>query len=165
DAAELDENVAEDLLTGPLGGTDMIGVRRLRRALKIAENELAADPPEVPYVPRSSGELLVAAIEDPRELVRIEPHIAAPAERVAKLLATARAALAERGTAGAVLWAPGQASGLAAKWTETGLSGATRGAQADRDLDAVVALFDLAARFVGRMPKAGPAVFLDDLAS
>jgi superfamily I DNA/RNA helicase/RecB family exonuclease len=165
DAAELDENIAEELLTGPLGGTDMIGVRRLRRALKIAENELAADPPEVPYVPRSSGELLVAAIEDPRELVRIEPHIAAPAERVAKLLATARAALAEQGTAEDVLWAVWQASGLAAKWTETSLSGGTRGAQADRDLDAVVALFDQAARFVDRMPKAGPAVFLDDLAS
>ncbi|MFC5817221.1 ATP-dependent helicase [Nonomuraea harbinensis] len=165
DPAELDENVAEELLTGPLGGTDMIGVRRLRRALKIAENELAADPPELPYVPRSSGELLVAAIRDPRELVRIEPHVAVPAERVAKLLATARAAVEEQGSAEEVLWAVWQAAGLAGKWTDTSLSGGTRGAQADRDLDAVVALFDQAARFVDRMPKAGPEVFLDDLAS
>ncbi|MFG1948064.1 ATP-dependent helicase [Nonomuraea sp. NPDC048826] len=165
DPAELDENVAEELLTGPLGGTDMIGVRRLRRALKIAENEVAADPPELPYVPRSSGELLVAAIRDPRELVRIEPHVAVPAERVAKLLATARAALDEQGSAEEVLWAVWQASGLATRWTDTSLHGGTRGAQADRDLDAVVALFDQAARFVDRMPKAGPEVFLDDLAS
>ncbi|MGI5273669.1 ATP-dependent helicase [Nonomuraea sp. CA-218870] len=165
DPAELDENVAEELLTGPLGGTDMIGVRRLRRALKIADNEVAADPPELPYVPRSSGELLVAAIRDPRELVRIEPHVAVPAERVARLLATARAALDEQGSAEEVLWAVWQAGGLAARWTDMSLGGGTRGAQADRDLDAVVALFDQAARFVDRMPKAGPEVFLDDLAS
>lgn len=165
DPAALDENTAEELLTGPLGGTDMIGVRRLRRALKIADNEVAADPPELPYVPRSSGELLVAAIEDPRELVRIEPHVAAPAERVAKLLATARSALGEGASAEEVLWAVWQASGLATRWADMSLSGGTRGAQADRDLDAVVALFDQAARFVDRMPKAGPEVFLDDLAS
>ncbi|GAA0950408.1 hypothetical protein GCM10009560_69760 [Nonomuraea longicatena] len=233
----LDESVAEELLTGPLGGTDMIGVRRLRRALKIAENEALAggrsdaatpephdaatpdphdaatsdpqdeaapepedeatpdidapgadpgDEAEPPATgaqepeaeaqepedgrapddgPRSSGEMLVAALRDARELVRIEPHIALPAERVARLLATARAAVAEEGTAEDVLWAVWQASGLAERWTDTSLAGGARGAQADRDLDAVVALFDHAARFVDRMPKAGPEVFLDDIAA
>ncbi|WP_336208150.1 ATP-dependent helicase [Nonomuraea sp. LPB2021202275-12-8] len=177
DLAELDEGVSEELLTGPLGGTDMIGVRRLRRALKIAENEAAAEPPAegepvaevepvtLPFVPRSSGELLVAAVKDARELVRIEPHIALPAERVARLLATAREAVRQQGSAEEVLWAVWQGSGLAERWTELSLSGGARGAQADRDLDAVVALFDHAARFVDRMPKAGPEVFLDDLAS
>ncbi|MGN9784862.1 ATP-dependent helicase [Nonomuraea sp. ZG12] len=183
DAAELDEGVAEELLTGPLGGTDMIGVRRLRRALKIAENEATAadtpadeeptaadpsagdEPATLPLVPRSSGELLVAAVKDARELVRIEPHIALPAERVAKLLATARQAVRQQGSAEEVLWAVWQGSGLAERWTELSLAGGARGAQADRDLDAVVALFDHAARFVDRMPKAGPEVFLDDLAS
>ncbi|MFI6598751.1 ATP-dependent helicase [Nonomuraea sp. NPDC050536] len=173
DPAALDEGVAEELLTGPLGGTDMIGVRRLRRALKIAENE-AASLEEVPEdaVPgvgrdgvRSSGELLVAAVRDPRGLARIEGHVALPAERVGKLLAAAREALELQGTAEDVLWAVWHASGLAERWTEMSLSGGARGAQADRDLDAVVALFDHAARFVDRMPKAGPEVFLDDLAS
>jgi superfamily I DNA/RNA helicase/RecB family exonuclease len=184
----LDESVAEELLTGPLGGTDMIGVRRLRRALKIAENEALAavrssdasaepeaEEPEAGAQeaearqsddgPRSSGEMLVAALRDARELVRIEPHVALPAERVARLLATARAAVAEEGTAEDVLWAVWQASGLAERWTDTSLAGGARGAQADRDLDAVVALFDHAARFVDRMPKAGPEVFLDDIAA
>ena len=36
-------------------------------------------------------------------------------------------------------------------------------AAADRDLDAVVALFDAAGRFADRLPKACPAVFLDHL--
>ncbi|MDP4510599.1 ATP-dependent helicase [Nonomuraea turcica] len=160
DPAHLDEGVAEELLTGPLGGTDMIGVRRLRRALKIAENE-ASDAGEA----RSSGELLVAAVQDVRELTRIEPHVAVPAERVAKLLAVAREAVGEQGTAEDLLWAVWNASGLAQRWTELSMSGGSRGAQADRDLDAVVALFDHAARFVDRMPKAGPEVFIDDLAA
>ncbi|MGW0200377.1 ATP-dependent helicase [Nonomuraea sp. NPDC003201] len=157
DPAQLDEGVAEELLTGPLGGTDMIGVRRLRRALKIAENEAEGT--------RSSGELLVAAVQDVRELIRVEDHVAVPAERVAKLLAAAREAAQQEGTAEDLLWAVWHASGLAGRWTEQSLQGGPRGAQADRDLDAVVALFDHAARFVDRMPKAGPEVFIDDLAA
>ncbi|WP_188192408.1 ATP-dependent helicase [Nonomuraea sp. SYSU D8015] len=159
DPAQLDEGVAEELLTGPLGGTDMIGVRRLRRALKIAENEASDGDP------RSSGELLVAAVQDVRELTRVEPHVALPAERVAKLLAVAREARDTEGTAEDLLWAVWNASGLAERWTELSMSGGPRGAQADRDLDAVVALFDQAAKFVDRMPKAGPEVFIDDLAA
>ncbi|GGT28374.1 DNA helicase [Nonomuraea spiralis] len=182
DPAQLDEGVAEELLTGPLGGTDMIGVRRLRRALKIAENEAVAatsaedDPPPAgepdeepagrgPGEARSSGELLVAAVQDARELTRVEPHVALPAERVAKLLAVAREAAAQEGTAEDLLWAVWHSSGLAGRWTDQSLSGGIRGAQADRDLDAVVALFDHAAKFVDRMPKAGPEVFLDNLAA
>ncbi|MFG1700712.1 ATP-dependent helicase [Nonomuraea sp. NPDC049309] len=180
DPSQLDEPVAEELLTGPLGGTDMLGVRRLRRALKIAENEAVAalaglpapeetgtdaDEPQGPPKARSSGELLVAAIKDVRELTRLEPHVALPAERVGKLLSEARKAAAAGGTAEDLLWTIWQGSGLAERWSELSLQGGPRGAQADRDLDAVVALFDHAARFVDRMPMAGPEVFIDDLAA
>ncbi|SPL92560.1 ATP-dependent DNA helicase SCO5183 [[Actinomadura] parvosata subsp. kistnae] len=188
DPSQLDEGTAEELLTGPLGGTDMIGVRRLRRALKIAENEAMgvaaseatseiADPADdpagdtaeevdgLPFKARSSGELLVAAIKDVRELIRVEPHVALPAERVAKLLAAAREAVHQGGTAEDLLWTIWDQSGLAPRWSELSLAGGPRGAQADRDLDAVVALFDHAARFVDRMPMAGPEVFIDDLAA
>lgn len=154
----LDVAMAEELLTGPLGRTDMIGVRRLRRALRIAEHEAA-------LVPRSSDELLVAALRDARELILVDPHAAAPAERVAGLLTIARDAARQGRTAEAVLWEIWQSSGLAEKWTDTSLAGGSRGAQADRDLDGVVALFDHVARFVDRLPKAGPEVFLDDLIS
>ncbi|NUT41795.1 MAG: ATP-dependent helicase [Thermoactinospora sp.] len=166
--AMLEEAVAEELLTGPFGGTDMIGVRRLRRALKIAENEavqLAEENGEPAAEARSSGELLIAAIRDARELTRLEDHIALPAERVAKLLAVAEATVLQGGTAEDALWDLWDASGLSQRWTEQSLAGGARGAQADRDLDAVVALFDYAARFVDRVPKAGPEVFIDDLAS
>ncbi|WTL69236.1 ATP-dependent helicase [Streptosporangium sp. NBC_01495] len=170
----LDEGVAEELLTGALGGTDMIGVRRLRRALRIAEHEALANPDEhdvdvdemvereVPG-PRSSGELMVAALKDARELVRVEPHVALPAERLAGLISAATEAVRQGGTAEDVLWAVWQATGLARKWTDVSLRGGVRGTMADRDLDAVVALFDHTARFVDRLPHAGVDVFVEDL--
>ncbi|MEU9834448.1 ATP-dependent DNA helicase [Streptosporangium sp. NPDC048047] len=213
----LDEAMAEELLTGALGGTDMIGVRRLRRALRIAEHEALLHPDErdvpggdqprdddapgddpsredeipggdvpgprddagapegdgfpIPLeereapAPRSSGELLVAALKDSRELVRVEPHVALPAERVARLIAGATEAVRRGGTAEDVLWTVWKTTGLAEKWTETSLSGGFRGAMADRDLDAVVALFDHAAKFVDRLPHAGVEVFVEDLVS
>ncbi|GAA4230119.1 superfamily I DNA/RNA helicase/RecB family exonuclease [Streptosporangium album] len=169
----LDEAMAEELLTGALGGTDMIGVRRLRRTLRIAEHEAMTHPDERDMVdnsgerdvsgPRSSGELLVAALKDARELVRVEPHVALPAERLARLISGAAEAVRRGGTAEDVLWTVWQATGLAAKWTETSVGGGVRGTMADRDLDAVVALFDHAARFVDRLPHAGVEVFVDDL--
>ncbi|MEV4379069.1 ATP-dependent DNA helicase [Streptosporangium sp. NPDC049644] len=180
----LDEGVAEELLTGALGGTDMIGVRRLRRALRIAEHEALAHPAEQAEAeqadrdaaldvdldlereapgPRSSGELLVAALKDARELVRVEPHVALPAERVAGLISAATEAVRQGGTAEDVLWTVWQATGLAGKWTDVSLRGGVRGTMADRDLDAVVALFDHTARFVDRLPHAGVDVFVEDL--
>src|SRR5690606_16795683 len=92
-------------------------------------------------------------------------HVAAPARRVARLIATARDAIRQGASAEEVLWVTWQASGLSERWLEASLAGGVRGAQADRDLDAVVALFDHAARFADRMPRAGIEVFLDDLMS
>ncbi|MEU8266027.1 ATP-dependent DNA helicase [Sphaerisporangium sp. NPDC049002] len=164
--ATLDVATAEELLTGPLGGTDAIGVRRLRRALRVAELAAAALPAApMSLPPRSSDELLVAAVRDARELIPIEPHVGAGAGRVAALVTAAGEAVSRGDTAEEALWAIWQASGLAERWTEASLAGGAKGAQADRDLDAVVALFDYAARFVDRLPHAGPEVFLDDLMS
>ncbi|MFF5206869.1 ATP-dependent helicase [Streptosporangium sp. NPDC000396] len=171
----LDEGMAEELLTGALGGTDMIGVRRLRRALRIAEHEAMTHPDERDMAdhsgerdvagPRSSGELLVAALKDARELVRVEPHVALPAERLARLISGAAEAVRQGGTAEDVLWTVWQATGLAEKWSETSATGGFRGSMADRDLDAVMALFDHAAKFVDRLPHAGVEVFVEDLVS
>jgi RecB family exonuclease len=53
------------------------------------------------------------------------------------------------------------ASGLAGPWRDAALAGGPGGGRADRDLDAVLGLFDAAARFVDRLPGASPADFLD----
>ncbi|MGH8968502.1 MAG: ATP-dependent helicase [Actinomycetes bacterium] len=156
DPGRLDESAAVDLLTSPLGGADVIGLRRLRQELRRAE--LAAGGR------RASGPLLVEALTDPRVLVAVESRAARPAERVSRLLAVARD---ETGRDGAgveeVLWKVWSASRLADRWERASLEGGPAGAAADRDLDAVVALFETAARFCDRLPGARSEVFLDHL--
>ncbi|WP_344589922.1 ATP-dependent DNA helicase [Actinomadura vinacea] len=153
----LDELIVEDLLTGPLGGADALGMRRLKRALRDLEDLSGGH--------RSLSELLVAAVDDPRELVPVHEKVRAPAERIARLIELARESAQGGGTAEDVLWAVWRESGLADELLEQSVRGGTRGAAADRDLDAVVALFDHAARFVDRLPQAGPELFVDTVAS
>jgi superfamily I DNA/RNA helicase/RecB family exonuclease len=169
----LDEQAAAELLTGPLGGSDALGLRRLRRGLQAAARA-AGQPPAL--------EPIAQALRDPRELVQAgwpgtgvdslpddrtssataDPALTA-ARKVAQLLEIAR--MAEReSTPHEVLWAVWAASGLAARWEEASAAGGPRGALADGDLDAVVALFDAAARFTARLPHGSTRLFLDSLA-
>jgi superfamily I DNA/RNA helicase/RecB family exonuclease len=142
-----------ELLTGPLGGADAVLLRRLRQALRAAE--LAAGGG------RGSDDLLVEAVTEPAGLVLLDPRVAAPGQRVAGALAAGRAAAAASGASvETVLWSLWDAAGLAATWRRAALRGGQPGARADRDLDAVVALFEAAARYVDRLPHAGPAGFL-----
>ncbi len=137
--AMLDEETAAELLTGPLGQTDSLGLRKLRRAL--------------------GGIPLAGALTVPQTLRAVSDRVAAPAHRVAALLATARAAIDGGGTAEDVLWAVWEASGLAGRWERQ----AEHDPAADRDLDAVLALFDAAARFTDDMPPGSPRLFLESL--
>src|SRR5215469_15316153 len=180
----LDEETAAELLTGPLGGTDALGLRRLRRWLRAAAQAAGELPGQEP---------LAAVLRDPRELALLGPARGTPrggatrpagggwagmaggnalaaAQRVAGLLA-AGAQTAEKGvgvggggTAHDVLWAVWNASGLAAAWQQASVAGGSRGAAADADLDAVVALFDAATRFTARFPQGSPRLFLDTVA-
>ncbi|HEY0871451.1 MAG TPA: ATP-dependent helicase, partial [Acidothermaceae bacterium] len=148
--------LAQELVTGPLGRADPLALRRLRQELR--SMELAAGGG------RASGALLATALTTPADLVPIERRIAIPALRIAAVLQAGRAAVAEpSATAEAVLWAIWQAAGRAPRLSSLALSGGPGSAAADRDLDAAVALFDAAARFADRLPKAGPSVFLDHL--
>ena len=135
----------------------MLALRRLRQALRRAE--LAAGGG------RASGPLLVEARRRARRTWSPSSAAASrPAVTVARLLSAARAAVATPGaTAEDVLWAVWQRTGLATRWERASRAGGPAGEAADRDLDAVVALFDAAARFVDRLPGAGPEVFLDHL--
>ena len=77
---------------------------------------------------------------------------------------TAQGTTGDPGTAYDVLWAVWNASGLGPAWQAASAAGGARGEAADRDLDAVVALFDAAARFAARLPPGSPWLFLDSLA-
>ena len=150
----LDEQTAAELLTGPLGGTDALGLRRLRRALQYAASQSEAGPSRDP---------IAQALLDGRDLALIPDRVAAPAAKVAGLLKTARDAIAAHGNAEDVLWAIWDASGLAERWQTASEQGGPAGAAADRDLDAVLALFDKAAHFTDTMPPGSPALFADSL--
>jgi superfamily I DNA/RNA helicase/RecB family exonuclease len=149
----LDEEAAIELLAGPLGGTDALGLRRLRRALRAAARDAGQDGPPQP---------LAAVLRDPRELTLIRAPAADAARRVADLLELARQT-ADDGNAHDVLWAVWDASGLASAWQAVSAAGGSRGAAADRDLDAVCALFDAAARFAVRLPPGSASLFLDSM--
>jgi superfamily I DNA/RNA helicase/RecB family exonuclease len=150
----LDEEAATELLTGPLGGTDALALRRLRRSLRAVADAAGEE---------ASGEPFASALRDPRELTLVGGPAADAAARVAGLLATARQSAQAGGTAHDVLWAVWRASRLGPVWQAASAAGGARGAAADRDLDAVVALFDAAARFVTRLPPGLPRLFLDSL--
>ena len=152
----LDAELATALLTGPLGGADSIELRWLRQELR--SNELATGGD------RGSAELLVEALHRPGILASVRPRAARAATRISEALESGRAAaLSSTATAEDVLWAVWNRSGLADRWSQAALAGGPAAAAADRDLDAVVALFDAVARFVDRLPGEGPAGFLEHL--
>jgi len=154
----LDGPVAAELSCSPVGGMDVVGLRRVRRALRA--QELAAGGG------RASDALLVEALETPGALVGLRPDVAGPVRRLAGLLAAGRQAAARPGAdAHAVLWAVWDAAGLAEPWRRTAVAGGPAAERADRDLDAVVALFRAAETFVERMPAAPPGSFVDWLAA
>ncbi len=119
--------------------------------------------PAIPLVARPASALLREAVADPRVLVLIEERVARPALRLADLLSGARKVLAGGGGAEEALWHLWEASGLARRLAAAAGNPGAAGRAADRDLDAVVALFDALARGTERRPRAGVAVLLDEL--
>jgi hypothetical protein len=111
----------------------------------------------------TSDALLVACLDDPSLLSGLGPE-GSGARRVASALAAGRAAAKASGaTVEAILWALWSATGLATPWRDSALKGGPAGRRADRSLDAVLALFEAAARHVERLPGAAPRSFLDHL--
>ncbi|WP_255491619.1 ATP-dependent DNA helicase [Actinotalea sp. JY-7876] len=153
---ELDAELAAELLVSPLGGIDAVGLRRVRRALRAEELAGGGD--------RSSDELLVEALGAPERSATLPVQVRRPVQRLARVIGAGREAA---GAAGAgvldVLWALWSAADLAEPWRRRALAGGTGGARADRDLDAVLALFKAAEQFVDRLPMAPPTAFLDHL--
>ncbi|WP_227994526.1 UrvD/REP family ATP-dependent DNA helicase [Luteimicrobium xylanilyticum] len=157
-ASPVDPDVVADLLTSPVGGLDVVGLRRLRRALRAEERAGGGG--------RASDALLAEVVEHPSRAATLPATVRAPAERVARVVEAARVAAREPDAdAQSVLWAAWDATGLAERWQRLALEGGTAGARADRDLDAVLALFRAAETFVDRLPQAPARAFLDYLGS
>ncbi len=142
-AEPLTREDAAKLLLSPLGGLDALGLRRLGRLLRDSERvELAGDG-----VPRPSEELIRLALLD-TELLDSCPDVieVEKARRLADLLRLVGERVARRAGAAEALWLLWSATNWPQRLAEQALGGGDAGRRADRDLDAVCALFDLAAR-------------------
>ncbi|WP_307093220.1 ATP-dependent DNA helicase [Arthrobacter sp. B2I5] len=151
----LTPEAAVSLLTSRIGGATSIELRRLRQSLR--REELLGGGG------RASDALLVEALLEPGALgaLGIEGRAA---RRTARMIQAGREAAHLPGAnAESVLWALWNSTGLSSAWTATALSGGPHGARADRDLDAMMALFHTAERYVDQMPGAGPEQFLEYL--
>ncbi|MEC4018346.1 ATP-dependent helicase [Streptomyces sp. H27-D2] len=156
-AASLDVESAITLLTSPLGGMDSADLRRLGRALR--EEERAAGNP----VPRPSDVLIAEARAEPERLVAHDPAYARGAQRLGLLLRKARESLAGGGTAEQALWELWDGTTWPQRLERAALRGGAAGRNADRDLDAVCALFETAARAEERTGGRGALNFLEEL--
>ena len=157
-AQPLNLDTAERLLLSEFGGADSISLRRIRRAMITARPE--GDE-------RSGTQLLLDAILDGQLFIEGADSVLRVHELLkgAKAIARNKTALADE-----LLWfiwdnalaSDGQK--LATAWRNQALRPGIRGAAADRDLDAMMQLFDSAARYSERFPLSGPAAFINEVA-
>jgi ATP-dependent exoDNAse (exonuclease V) beta subunit len=145
-------------LLAEFGGSDSISLRRIRTALLAARDD-ATDT-------RGGTQLLIDAID--KGEINIEESSALT--RVHELLLAARKVLTSIDARPEdLLWAiwdnakTSDNEKLSTAWRNTALRGGNRGAAADRDLDAMIQLFDSAQRFSERFPYSKPSAFLDEL--
>ncbi|MFI5568743.1 ATP-dependent helicase [Streptomyces sp. NPDC051740] len=153
----LDTETALTLLTSPLAGMDAADLRRLGRALR--EEERAGGNP----LPPPSDELLARALAEPERLAVHDPVYARGAQRLGGLLRRARERLAGGGTAEEALWDLWDGTPWPGRLERAVRRGGAAGRNADRDLDAVCALFATAARAEERTGGRGTLNFLEEI--
>ncbi|MFF4227762.1 UvrD-helicase domain-containing protein [Streptomyces sp. NPDC001820] len=153
----LSTDTALTLLTSPLGGMDAADLRRLGRALR--EEERAGGN----RVPPPSDQLLARALAAPERLVAHDPAYARGAQRLGALLRKTRALLEGGGTAEEALWELWAGTPWPQRLERAALRGGAAGRNADRDLDAVCALFETAARAEERTGGRGALNFLEEI--
>ncbi len=156
-ASWLDTETALTLLASPLAGMDAADLRRLGRALR--DEERAAGN----ALPPPSDELLARALAEPERLAVHDPAYARGAQRLGALLGKARQRLANGGSAEEALWDLWEGTPWPGRLERAARRGGAAGRNADRDLDAVCALFATAARAEERTGGRGALNFLEEI--
>lgn len=157
----LSQSELEELLIGPIGGTDAVTLRRLLRGLRQAELKQGGR--------RRASEVLEDLISSPEPvpdeiLVLLTQRETDILQRIRKVVAAGRLATEAGASVEMILWEVWEATELSDRLMYAALRGGTIGSQADADLDAVMALFDLAGDFVERTPTAPLARFVSGIA-
>jgi superfamily I DNA/RNA helicase/RecB family exonuclease len=145
---------AADILVSPFGGLSVLELRRLRLAFR--HERLAGGEHVI------GGDVIPDALRDPAMLSQFD---FAPARRAARFAETLRI-VADQADSGStieeLLWTVWSRSGLAASWREDALTTGVAADEANRNLDAVIALFTSARRFVERAPDAPAEQFITE---
>ena len=166
--AALTPAVADELLRSPLGQADPVDLRRLAQILR---REVMREHPDLPAP--SSARVVRDALDDPGMLTAVPSGQAASAVQavrtVSALLAHARDVRRDAGRVvdvlGALWFGPERApSSWPTRLERLALSGGRAGRAADRDLDAILLLFDQAHQASTRI-RQGIGSFLADLES
>lgn len=160
-----------ELADSRYGLGDALSFRRLRQDLRRHERKLATAENRDP---RSSDDLILAAAHNPQD--PILNTIAIPAKgdrpetpghglrRIARMLQAARTASQAASTRpGELLWEVWDAAGIAEAWREATKHPGWDAERADRDLDAVLALFHSAERYEQQNPHGSAAGFADHM--
>ncbi len=159
----LDPDDAQVLLTSPLGGLDAMVVRRLGRALRRAEREELAGT----ALPRPSGQLIADALRRPELIAELLAEEDRPelrgAAALAGLLQRCERTVSDGGTAEEALWVLWSGTRWPERLREQAAVGGESGRRANRDLDAICALFDIAHRSEEVAGLRGVAGFLAEV--
>ena len=153
-----DSEALSAALLSPFGGLDAVGLRRLRARLRHAE---LADGGT-----RPARELLHEAMANPLDLALLDTPEARAAERLATTLRVLHDDAQRGATVHDLLWVAwdrardGGGRPLSRVWHELATTPGTLSAESGHALDALVALFDAAKRFVETSPDEAPEAFL-----
>lgn len=150
----LDAETARRLLTGFVGGLDAVGLRRVRRLLR--ERELREGGQ------RHADELMVAALREgvPDEGASAVSPLLRRVNHLQRVLVEVQVQGEAQAAAVDLLWIVWRAAGVADQWQRQALGSGVQAVDANRRLDAVVALFTAAERHAERQPDASAAEFV-----
>ncbi|EGD55245.1 ATP-dependent helicase [Gordonia neofelifaecis] len=155
----LDADEVTALLTGPVGAADPTNLRRLRRGIRRIDEARGREA--------DSLDSLARALDDPElmgtYLGGLTDFEAIALKQVRKVVDAARTAHTAGVGVEETLWRAWSASGLERRWTAQSLRGGRGGDQADRDMDAMLAMFEAAGTFADNLPAAGVLGFVDYL--
>lgn len=163
-----------DALLGAYGRLDPIELRRLLATLRHGVLSARAEVPrerdgeDAPGDAASGGvrvepsgrDLLLSAMRRPLEFDLVDTREARRAAELARTLAALREEFARGATAHELLWTAWERSRVERTWAELARGSGPLADQANRDLDAVVGVFQAAKRFVERSLDADPRVFV-----
>ena len=160
-------DLIEEVLFSEFGGADALSLRQMR--IDIGKLREPGDDA------KSSTHLILEIIDNNDAPLPWEQLLSL--KRIADVIAEARKVVrmnskgANKVDIADLIWAIWstaknyEGDSLASTWRTRALKGGMRGAAADRDLDAVITLFESARRFAERMPGSDPQLFLDQILS